>query len=173
MTQTKPTAPTAEEVINDAKAKAAVKAPQARPTAPRDTSTAPRKSAEVVEPTDEQEQTIESQLLESQKATQEGILAVARANSKAISTQVLDLTQNLASFEIIKGMAKRLEGGEHGVTEVTTAFLYGTARSGYQVKDAIANLEVAPPLLYQAIGTITEAQPLLNEATETKQLTAA
>ena len=169
MTQTKPTkptAPTAEEVVNDAKAKAAAKST-------RSTNIPPRKDAEVAEPTDEQEQTIESQLLEARKATQQGILSVAQANSKVISTQVLDLTQNLTSFEIIKGMAARLEGGEHGVAEVTTSFLYGTAQSGYQVKDAIAKLEVAPPLLYQTIGTTTETQPLLSEAIAPMQLTSA
>jgi len=158
---------------------------QATNTAPRSqraTNAEPRKSAEVAEPTEDQEQTLEAQLSEAQKATQQGLLSIAQANSDVLSVQVLDTMENLLSFKIIKGMAARLEG-QHSVTEVTTSFLHGTSQSGYQLKDAIANLEVSPPLLYQAIDTMTEemkllkeaeeAQLLLNEVPEPKQLIAA
>jgi hypothetical protein len=187
--------------INE-KVRDAAKAPQATNTAPQGTNTAPRsprpvnteprKTAEVQEPSDEQEQTLESQLSEAQEATQKGLLSIAQANSDVLSEQVLDATENLLAFKIIKGMGARLEG-EHGVTAVTTSFLYGTSRSGYQLKDAIANLAVAPPLLYGVIDEMTEemkrlkeeeemrllneaavaVQPLLNAVPEPKQVEAA
>jgi len=165
MTQTTPTTQTAEEVVNELKAKAKAKASALA-------QTTPFQSTEVAQPTDKQEETIESQLIKARNANQMGILSIANKNSDVLASQAIQLTKNLTAYKVATQMAQIFEG-DGNIADVTTSFLSGIAQSGYQIKDAIANLEVAPPLLYQAIGTITEAQPLLNEATETKQLTAA
>jgi hypothetical protein len=113
--------------------------------------TSRRKKAETVTATPEQELSIGSQIVNAQKEAQQGLLRNAQANAKVLAEQSLKLTRNLTALEIIKGTASIFEG-EEGVTEVTTAFLFGTSESGFQIADAIANLESSQPLLLQAIA---------------------
>jgi hypothetical protein len=110
-----------------------------------------RKKAETVAATPDQEVSVGVQLVNAQKEAQQGLLRNAQANAKVLAEQSLKLTRNLTALEIIKGTASIFEG-EEGVTEVTTAFLFGTSESGYQIADAIANLESSQPLLLQAIA---------------------
>lgn len=110
-----------------------------------------RNKAETVNATPDQQISVEMQVINAQKAAQQGLLKNAQANAKVLADQSLKLTRNLTAFEIIKGTASIFEG-EEGVTEVTTAFLFGTSESGYQIADAIANLEGSQPLLLQVIA---------------------
>lgn len=110
-----------------------------------------RKKPETVEPTEPQQESIELQVANAQNATQQGLLKNAQANAKVLAEQSLKLTKNLTAFEIIKGTASIFEG-EESVTEVTTAFLFGTSESGFQIADAVNNLKTAQPLLLQAIA---------------------
>jgi hypothetical protein len=110
-----------------------------------------RKKAETVEATPDQESSFEIQLQQAQAATQQGLMAVAQSNSDVLSSQIIQLTQNLTSLKVVKGVASIFEG-DSNVTEVTTAFLFGTPMSGFQIGHAIAKLKPTQPLLLQTIG---------------------
>ncbi len=138
--------------------KEALKQGQSGTTATQEGKKAVRKSAETIDATEDQQISVELQVINAQNALQQGLLKTAQANSDVLAGQTLQLTQNLTSLKVLTQMASIFEG-ENNVADVTTAFLLGTPQSGYQIADAIANLETAQPLLYQAI------QP--------KQLTAA
>lgn len=117
-----------------------------------------RKSAETVAATPDQQISVELQVINAQNALQQGVLKTAQANSDVLAGQTIALTQNLTAMKVVTQMASIFEG-DNNVAEVTTAFLFGTAQSGFHIADAISNLETSQPLLLQAL------QP--------KQLTAA
>lgn len=152
--------------------KEALKQGQSCTTATRAGKKAVRQVAETIDSTPDQQISVELQVINAQNALQQGLLKTAQANSDVLANQTIQLTKDLTEFKVALKLAQIFEG-ENNVADVTTAFLLGTAQSGYQIADAIAKLEVAPPLLYQAICATTEAQPLLSEATEVKQIAAA
>lgn len=112
---------------------------------------ATRKSAETINATPEQQISVELQIVSAQNALQKEMLTAAQSNAEVLATQQLALTRNLTAFNVVTKAASIFEG-DQGVTEVTTAFFSGMPLSGYQVGDAIANLESSQPLLLQAIA---------------------
>jgi vacuolar-type H+-ATPase subunit I/STV1 len=110
-----------------------------------------RNTPETIPATPDQQISVELQVINAQNATQQGIIKTAQATSDVLASQTLALTQNLTAMKVVTQMASIFEG-DNNVTEVATAFLFGTPQSGYQIADAIANLGSSQPLLLQAIA---------------------
>lgn len=110
-----------------------------------------RNKAETIPATPDQQTSVGTQLVSAQNALQQGLLKTAQSTSDVLAGQTLALMQDLTAFKVATQAASIFEG-ENSVAEVTTAFLHSISQSGYQVGDAIANLESSQPLLLQAIA---------------------